>query len=234
MDGLKLFFAIMLSIILFVPLIVAELDQSERAYFDGQNQKIVAQLSSKIDTQTNRVEADLKSEVESAKNKIKEELSKEISGSLKAISIGLAGMIIITLSIFKIVDLQLSKTRAIKKYEDELKDKTNKINQLIQDVQIERQQLQNARQQLVEYQIKLQNWETNLRQKKSEISSSQSVNKNVFLIPNEKKSLETPVFIPQMPKKEKKINFKKILIGFLILIVISGIISLIYKFLILR
>jgi len=164
MDRRKLTFLIFLMV-LFISNIVYALTPEEKLYFDTNNQKVIAQLSSKIDTQVNRVETSLQTEVESARNIAIDELKKTVSGSMKAVAVGLAGLIILTLAFFKVIDLKISATRNMVKYERELKMKTDEFNKLIQEVQSERQQLQKAREQLIEYQNKLQKWEMDLKQK---------------------------------------------------------------------
>lgn len=110
---------------------VFALEPEEKVYFDQLNQKTIAQLSQKIDSQTNQVERDMKQAVDNAKNEITTEVNAQVKTSLKSITIGLAGLIIVTLAIFKVVDLRLSSTRNIKKYEDALLKQQKEYDELI-------------------------------------------------------------------------------------------------------
>lgn len=273
MGRLKFTFLTFILILLLSNVVMA-LTPEERAYFDTQNQKVIAQISSKIDTQTNRVEQDLKTEVENSRNMIRDELGQEISGSLKAVAIGLAGLIIVTLAIFKVIDLKITATRNMQKYERELTMRTDEVNKLIQDVQNERNQLQVARQQLIDYQNRLTKWETDLKQKEEQIhqmqQQAQQFSPNYGNIPPQYQPPQQPYSmqqpyspnlpnqqnfpmppttypdgsgytmpkqvltppVPQTPKKEG-FNFKKIMIGVLVVAIFVALAGIYYKFVIL-
>jgi len=242
---------VMLFFLTNVSYVVAQnIDPTLRAYLDTQNQKTIAQINSKIDTQINRIEANLQDNVEGSRNVIIDEMSKQVAGSLKSVAIGLAGMIIITLTIFKIIDMKLSATKTMQKYERELKMKTEEFNKLITDIQKERGELQIARQQLIDYQNKLNQWEQSISVKEmqlqqagqqSEFAQQQAETppqyqsqQNQFTQP-----IQQPMsnfnLKPNQPKKEGffKKNWKKILIGFLVLIIFGILGGIYYKFVIL-
>lgn len=148
---LKIF---MIFLILLSATVVA-LEPDERTYFDQQNQKIVAQLTQKIDSQTNQVERDMKSAVNNAKDEIKAEMSAEIKSNLNSVAIGLAGLIIVTLAVFKVIDLRLSSTRNIRKYESQLQDKQKEYDKMMLDLKSETKKVIDYKNSLVQFQNQL-------------------------------------------------------------------------------
>lgn len=111
------------------------LSNSDKAYLDGLNQKTVAQLSAKIDAQSNAVEKTLRTEVDSASERIKQEIVAEIKSALKSIVIGLGGVIIVVLAVFRLVEYRLNHTKRIKKYEAELDKKTKEFDENLKKAQ---------------------------------------------------------------------------------------------------
>jgi hypothetical protein len=146
----------------FSPLVLSVMDDADKAYLDGLNQKTQAQISAKIDAQTTRIENNLKTSIAQTKAELSAELGANIKDSLKTVAIGLVGLIIITLAIFKVIDLRISSTRNIKKYEKFLQSKTEEFNKLIMSANNERNELALVRYQMIEFQKKLQDWEKNL------------------------------------------------------------------------
>lgn len=122
------------SLVLFLFLatsVVAELDPADKIYIESQNQKVIAQLNAKIDATSQRTQQEFNAEVERQKVLLKDEIAVEIGSSLKAVAIGLAGLIIVTMAVFKIIDLRLSATKNIKKYEQHLQEKTKEYDALL-------------------------------------------------------------------------------------------------------
>ena len=113
----------------------AGMTASDKAYFDGLNQKTVAQLSAKMDANMNAVERSLKEEVNRARDQIKQEVVAEVKGALKSIAIGLGGIIIVVLAVFRLVEYRLQHTKRIKKYEEDLQKKTKEFDENLKNVQ---------------------------------------------------------------------------------------------------
>lgn len=225
--------------------LVCALDEVDRVYFQQQMEKLTAQTNSKIDTQTNRIEAELKTSVDTARNQILTEMTDQIKGSLKAVAIGLSGLIVITLAIFKVIDLKISSTRNIRKYETLVQQKTEELNQLILQATVERNELNNLRVQLMEYQKRLQNWDKQLQSFKSQssIPQYQSPPNIQFQQPQyqqpqpqfQQQPLQIPnapqeyLYPPQTKKKSGWKSFAMFVLGVVVLIMIG---LIVYKFLI--
>lgn len=126
----KLLFSVAFLLLL-VTSVIAELDPADRSYIDAEHQKTVAQVNAKMDANTQRIQESFFREISKQKQELKDEIGNEINGNLKAIAIGIAGIIIVTLAVFKIIDLRFTSTRGIKKYEEELKKKSKEFDQLI-------------------------------------------------------------------------------------------------------
>ena len=176
--------------ILFIPNIFAQegLTPEQRAYFDNQNQKIVAQIGTKIDQTSTQTNNNLKKEVDLAKNQIKDELVATIKSQMMGIVIGLSGIIIIVLSIFKILDYKIQATRNIKKYEDELKKQIDQQTVLIKENKQKISSLTSYRKSLVDYHNSL-------------MAMQQG-------IPVSMSNINVPMF--DVPKPQKKDFFKRL------------------------
>lgn len=220
-------FIVTLLTLISLPFLNAELDASEKAYFDAQNQKTLAQINSKIDSQLTRIEQNVNNKFEESRNLVIDEVNKNVSNSLKAVAVGLAGLIIITLAMFKIIDMKLNSTNAMKKYENELKTKIEQANQFLKTAQLERQELETARKQLIQYQDKLGGWERNLRNN----TSKQQVTNDV-----QQQTPQVKSYIPYPPQKKgffQNISlWKKGLVFIVALIIIAGLGFAFYKFII--
>lgn len=136
--------------ILFCISVFAELTPDDKIYLDNQFQKSEARTSSKIDTQVNRIESNMKKSIEQAKTDIRDELAGELKADLKAVVVGIAGMIVVTLGIYKIIDLKLNSTRNIKKYEEQLKKDKEELIKLIEENKKFRNELINYRNMLMQ------------------------------------------------------------------------------------
>lgn len=112
--------SIMFLFLLVTSFVFAEIDHETRIYFDAQNQKILSQLSTKMDTSVNAVSNDMKKEFISSTNYLEEEIRKEYKQSIIALVFAIMGANLVILSIFKIVDMKLNRTRIIEKYEKQL------------------------------------------------------------------------------------------------------------------
>jgi len=220
MDRLFRGVGLLLVLFIFLSCFAFALDETEKAYLDGLTQKETSQISAKIDAQTNRIEANLKTSVEQAKAQITEEVSAQLKESLKGVAIGLVGLIIITLAIFKVVDLRISSTRNIKKYEKILQEKKDELNKLIMLANNERNELAITRFQMIEFQKKLQAWEKEMAGVYGQPSFGQT-NMNV-------PQAHFPSSFPQPPKLEGKkgINWRNVaIIVLLILALLFGIVA---------
>lgn len=239
---------------------VLSLDDVDKVYFQQQQEKLIAQVNSKIDTQTNRIEQNLKTSIETSKQEIRTALSNEIKGSLRAVAIGLSGLIIITLAIFKVIDLKISSTRNIKKYETIIQQKTEELNQIILQATMERNELANSRMQLADYQKRLSMWDKQLQ------ANSQQVNQAMMQyglqptfgqqpqqqLHQQMPNLNQPFQMPQPPKtppnfpqnyypqqfppqtQEKPKSVLKTILMIILILAVLGLLGLtIYKFFIL-
>lgn len=148
MDRQVIFFIIL---VLLTPIALG-ISPEDKAYIDQSNNKVVAQINAKIDSTTARLEQDMQTNFDAEKQQLKEEISKEVKGHLKAIAIGLAGMIIITLAVFRIIDMKLSHSKNIRKYEKELQKKLTHVKEMEQRMILYKKQLDVYRQQLINQQ----------------------------------------------------------------------------------
>jgi len=210
MDGLSRGLSLLFILFIFSSCFCFALDDTDKAYLDGLTQKETSQISAKIDAQTNRIEANLKVSVEQAKADITAQVSSQLKESMKGVAIGLVGLIIITLAIFKVVDLRISSTRNIKKYEKVLQEKKDELSKLIMSANNERNELALTRFQLVEFQKRLQAWEKEMTGMYGQPSMGQtSINMPQPTFPSS---------FPQPPKLEKKFGWKNIAIIILIVL----------------
>lgn len=98
------------------------LTPEEANYFDSQNQKTVAQINSKIDSQVTKVQTDFKNELDIQKGIIKQEITTDVKNAMKSMTIGIFGIMLVTLAVFRIIELRLSHNKNIIRYEKLLKD----------------------------------------------------------------------------------------------------------------
>lgn len=145
----RTFLVIFIAVMFLLPVTYA-LTPEERVFFQQEYQKMQASYESKIDTQVNRVEQLVKSEVTSAKDQIREEMSQEIKGKLMVVAVGLGGVMLVILAVFKVVEIKLDYTRRIKKYEDKLKGQVRTLDALIEQNKKRKEMLDRYRDQLVE------------------------------------------------------------------------------------
>jgi len=199
-----------LFVFLLLP-VVLSLDDVDKVYFQTQQEKLIAQVNAKVDSQTNRIESSVKTSFDTAKKEIQDEMSTQIKGNLRAVAVGLAGLIIITLAIFKVIDLKISSTRNIKKYETMLQQKAEELNKIILTATNERNELALFRQQLTEYQRHLQSWDKQLQ------------GQGVPPSPQFQKKPEPSYTLISPPEKQPLSNWKK---GLIILIVV-GVVAII-------
>lgn len=193
-----IFFIIIFCSIL--PHVLSELTPDDKAYLEMLSQKSDAQMASKVDSQVTRIEAEINTNLETAKTQLRQMLIEDIKQSLKSLVVGLAGMVIVSLGLFKIIDLKLNHTRNIQKYEKELQSKTAKLDETIK--------------QNMDFRLKLQQYKANLVQRE------QLINKYVIqgmnLPPIQQPILQVPV-----PKPKRKILFTILLI--IILVALLGV-----------
>lgn len=128
----KFVFYLVFILFLITPVLAQEGAQCiTKVESDALHQKTVAQVNAKMDANTQRIQESFFREIAKQKQELKDEIGAEISGNLKAIAIGLGGIIIVTLGVFKIIDLKFTSTRGIKKYEEELKKKSKEMDDII-------------------------------------------------------------------------------------------------------
>jgi len=149
---------------------VFSIDDVDKVYFTQQQEKLANQFNQKVDAKVNGLSTELKTSVETAKTDILNIMTVEIKSSLRSVAIGLAGLIIITLAVFKVIDLKISSTRNIKKYEKLLNEKTEQLNQLILQATIERSELNNSRVQLADYQKRLVAWNKQIETQQQQVN----------------------------------------------------------------
>lgn len=143
MNNNKLIYFFLLS--MFIISTVSAVTPEEKIYFDAQSQKEVAQINQKIEDSMTSVEKSMRSEFKDSTVFIEQEVTTNLKKGVKAIVIGMSGFMLITLSLFKIMDLKFNKTKIIEKYESELKSKIKEISEY-------KKQLDNYKLSLVNYQ----------------------------------------------------------------------------------
>jgi len=198
-DRKILFFLIL--VLMFLPMLSyaqETLSPTLQAYLDAQSNKEIAQINSKIDQTTNKIQKDLDKEVEEIEKRVEKRLQEIIKGTVRAIAIGISGIIIITLAVFKVVDLKLTSTKKLKRYEDMLKTQNDELKKII---------LENKR-----YRDSLKRWHEELQkvhnnfEKTGVIKETIAKSDDVLL---KQGSQMTPVPIQ---KEGKKFNWKLIII----------------------
>lgn len=137
-------------LLLFSSITYADIEAETRLFFESKIDKMVAQINSKIDTQSNRMGEMVKGEVALAKAQIREEMSSELKSNLMLIAVGLGGMMLVILVVFKLIEIKLDYSKRIKRYEDKLKSQMKKLDDLLKSNQIYRQQLDRYRDQIVQ------------------------------------------------------------------------------------
>lgn len=226
MDRNSRFFTVFLILFLLLPTIFAQSSSSsgntgltpeQRAYFDNQNQKVIAQINAKIDQTVVKVENDLEKSTQDMREQVKGDVEELIQGTIKAVAIGIAGVVIITLAVFKVIDLRVTSTKNLKKYEKQLSEQTAELNKILIDNKRKMEELKNYRQQLVNWQQQLKNAEQNLS-KGIQPQQISSIN-NIPLPPE-----TSPV-----KKEKKKFSWKTLIIIFLILVIIGILVAVYLK-----
>jgi hypothetical protein len=144
-------FLIFLTLLILVSSSAIALTPDEKIYFDQQNQKTVAQINAKIDSTSNRIEQNVEKKFLNAQAEIKAEVTREMNSALKGVGVGMVGIIIVALAVFKVIDLKLTSTRNIKKYEDQLNSKIKEMDKIISDHKVKSERLNNYRVQLINY-----------------------------------------------------------------------------------
>lgn len=129
------------SIISCFSITYAELDASEKVYFDAQNQKTIAQLSAKIDDTKTQLEKTMINEFKDSTLYIESQMQNQIKTGLKAMAIGITGIIIVSLALFKVIDMRFNRTRMITKYEEQLKKQLEQMKQYKSNLDIYKQSL---------------------------------------------------------------------------------------------
>jgi hypothetical protein len=144
-------FLIFLTLFILVSSSAIALTPDEKIYFDQQNQKTVAQINAKIDSTSNRIEQNVEKKFLNAQAEIKAEVTREMNSALKGVGVGMVGIIIVALAVVKVIDLKLTSTRNIKKYEDQLNSKIKEMDKIISDHKVKSERLNNYRVQLINY-----------------------------------------------------------------------------------
>ena len=138
------------------------LSPEDKAYFDGLNQKTVAQLSAKIDAQANAMETSLRSEVNLASQMIRAEVTEDMKGALKVIAFGLGGIIISVLAIFRIIEFKLSHTKKIQKYEAELEKQKKGFEEGLKALEKNKKEVKDLQNELMVYKKSLDTYAVSL------------------------------------------------------------------------
>ena len=145
------------------PVVVSKgLSPEDKAYFDGLNQKTIAQLSAKMDAQANAMETSLRSEVDLASQMIRVEVTNDVKGALRVIAFGLGGIIIVVLSLFRLIEYKLTHTRRIQKYEAELEKKKKDFEEGLKAIQTQKQEIANLQNELQVYKKSLDGYAVSL------------------------------------------------------------------------
>lgn len=207
------------------------LSPEDKAYFDGLNQKTVAQLSAKIDAQANAMETNLRTEVDQASQMIRMEVSADIKGALKVIAFGLGGVIIIVLALFRIIEYRLNHTKRIKKYEEELEQKKKEFEEGLKAVNVQKEELAKLQKELLVYKQGIDKYAMSLGVQPQINIEKQALTKENF---DWSKAPQPPVIKKKSLLKEKLKGFftkKNILRLVLVIIMISLVIFFANKYL---
>ena len=124
---LKILFPLFFLFIFLSTDVFSQMTSEDKVYIEMLNQKTVASLTSKIDSQVTRIEGILDTSMQTAKQDLRQMIVDDFKKSMKAIAVGLSGMIIVSLAIFKIVDVKLNHTKNIQKYENDLQAQIKKL-----------------------------------------------------------------------------------------------------------
>lgn len=127
---IKILFPLLFLFVFLSTDVLSQMTNEDRVYIDMVVQKSTASTSAKIDGQITRMEGILTDNLEKAKGELRQMIVDDFKKSMKAIAIGLSGMIIVSLAIFKIVDVKLNHTRNIQKYEKDLQEKIKNYDEL--------------------------------------------------------------------------------------------------------
>jgi hypothetical protein len=209
-------FYLIVFILLITSLVSAQVSEQDRVYFSTQQEKLAAQFTSKLDSNTAKISNDVKTQVDIAKNDIQNTVQSEIRGTAISIVIGLGGIMIIILGLFQLIHLKVTSTRNIKKYEKIIQDQAEEFKLILAKAKMEREQLEFSRKQLSEFQKNLNLWHSSLQHTTSNMLSKGE-------LPEEyRKLLKSPKI--EVLKVQKKINWVKILIWFVIFLIIGVIV----------
>lgn len=223
MDGHKVIILSILFTILMTSFVSAELTSEDKAYINKQTNEIVSKVNSKIDTTTTRIEKDLDKELNDAEGRIMNNVNKQIKSNLTSIVVGLGGIMIVVLAGFKVIDLRLSTNKTIKRYEDELKKNKEEFEKLVSVAKKERKELEFTRQKLIDFKNNLKKWEDYLEKTQSGFRRYEP--------PKQRTMPKEPDKIKELKERQGKgFSWKKVLIGFLIVLIIAGIVGVVYKF----
>lgn len=142
---------LVLVFIFFVAMAItaSALDESERAYFEGLNQKSTAQLYAKIETEAQKLDTSFDQKNQALVDGVQTMVDRSVKSRLIAVCLGLGGIIVITNAIFKIIELRLSMTRKIKRYEEQLQKDMANLSVLRQNLTNYQKQLDSYRDQLI-------------------------------------------------------------------------------------
>jgi uncharacterized protein YebE (UPF0316 family) len=108
---------------------ISALTNEDRNLLIQNEQKLMNQVNTRIDSQTIQIEGMVEEKIKLQHDILAKELEQRIKNSLKNLGFGLMGIIVISLTLFKILNMQLSHNKNIKKYEKEIKEKTIELNQ---------------------------------------------------------------------------------------------------------
>jgi len=118
---------------LFVSFAYALTPEEQKQIRDWDSQA-VAQINANINTQANRIETSMANSINSKTEEIKSEIFHDLKNYLKAMMIGLCGVNIIALALFKMIDLKLTHNKSIKRYKDKLDKKLKELEEMSKKV----------------------------------------------------------------------------------------------------
>lgn len=193
------------------------LTPDERTYFDSQNQKTIAQIDAKIDSEVLKANKYFRDEAEDVKAEVIVELESRLKGVLKSLAIGLGGVIILSLAVFKVIDLRLNATKSIQRYEDQLKSLVADNQKMHDTLKKDTESLAAARQQLIDYQQNLEHIERQLRATGQQIPMLA------------KPVMESKVPVEVKPKEKVLPKWKKAVLLLLILIFLICLCYIVFK-----
>lgn len=132
----------------------------------------------------------------------------------------------IILAIFQLIHLKVTSTRNIKKYEKILQDQADEFKLILAKAKAEREQLEFSRKQLSEFQKNLNLWHSSLQHTTSNMLSKGE-------LPEEyRKLIKSPKI--KVLETEKKINWVKIMIWVVFVMILVLIVVGVLKFFVWR